>query len=175
MPAAPTDPQLLEQGLLALVASGGSPTRAAQALAEQGHDITKQTLHGWKTKHATRYQELQDRFATQIEAQLVRQQRDLAVQAHEVALLAVDKTREALEADKIKDPAGTARNLEVVAGTAIDKVLLLTDRPTQITEQREPSRLIASLASKGIRVTVGETIEGTAQPQIEGNFDTGGH
>lgn len=172
MATPPTPPELLETGLLALVASAGSPTRASRALAEQGHDVPKQTLDRWKTQHAQRYQELQDRFADQLEKQLVRQQRELALHAHEVAMLAVDKTREALEADNVKDPAGTARNLEVTAATAIDKVLLLTDRPTQITESREPSKLIASLAQKGIRVQVGpsdsETIEGSAQPQIAG-------
>lgn len=149
-----TDPDTKRAGLVALAASGRSPTLAHESLKRQGIDIPLSTLTDWTHRYSDEVQRIHDQIAPQLEAQMVRQHRDIALLAHEETMAMIHHAREQREEGKIKDAAGAARNLATTAAIVTDKLLALTGRPTQITEHREPSKLIDSLASKGISVQV---------------------
>lgn len=139
----------IDAGLSTLIACGGSVSQALEFV-----DIPEPTLRDWRHRYADRYAELHDRVAPQIEAELARSARETALLAFDATRLGVEKTRLALENDQLKDPAGATRNLATTGAILTDKLLALTGRPTQITEHREPSKLIESLARKGITVSV---------------------
>lgn len=160
-----TDPDTKRAGLIALVASGMSAKLAYDSLQQQGIDIPERTLNDWKTRHSAELDALHDKYAPQLEQGMVRRTRDVALLAFDTAAQAVQLERERIQAGNVKDAAKTAQYLTTTGAIMTDKMLALTGRPSQITEHREPSQIIRSLAAKGIRVTAAtELIEATAQP-----------
>jgi hypothetical protein len=135
----------IDRALATLVACGGSVTAAAEQL-----EMSDRTLRSWRTKHAVRYAELHDKVAPQIEDELVRAARSTALLAFDTTRLGVEKTREALEADKVKDPAAATRNIATTGAILTDKLLALTGRPTAITEHRNPDQLLKDLQAAGV-------------------------
>ena len=144
-----------DQALLALIACGGHAERAAEQLKAQGLPIPRRTLSDWRHRYADRLRELHDRHAPAIEAELVRRAREVALQAFAAAAQAVEHAEADLEAGRVKDTAGAARNLATTGAIAADKLMALTGRPTQVIEHREPSQIIASLRRKGIVIDLG--------------------
>lgn len=136
----------IERGLISLAFNAGNSRNAEKQLKSEGIEIPAVTLRDWaRNRFARRYLDICDRHGREIEDTYVARQRELALQASDAAAMAVAQTIEDLKAGKLKDPAGAARNLEVVSGTAADKVLVFTGRPNNISEQRNPEELLAKL------------------------------
>ncbi len=140
------------RGLLALVACAGSASAAAQALEQQGHPIPVSTLRTWTATRRDELDGLRDRYAPQLEEEIVRQLRDLALYAPRVQRKAIELAEERLDAGKDINPAQTAASLAKVAANATDKLLALTGRPTQITEHRSVEEITRGLVAAGVLV-----------------------
>lgn len=147
-------PEVRERALLALAVTGGNSAQARRNLKDEGITVAERTLRDWRVTHAQRYSELHETHYQLIEQRLTQAQREIATRASVATEALVEQTITDAKAGKIKDPASAARNLATTAAIAVDKMLALTGRPTQITEHREPSKLIASLAAKGINVQI---------------------
>jgi hypothetical protein len=142
----------ITDALLALVAWGGSPTKAARSLAEKGVEIPVTTLRDWKEfTHAERYSELQERHAEQLEKILVANYRERAYHALDGVELAIEKAIERLENGKDDDPARTAANLSTVADKNTRNMLLVDGRPTSIKkDDRDVMETVRSLIAMGV-------------------------
>lgn len=154
-PAAPFSQEEIDQALTAMVAYAGKAHTAVKYLATNGNpDLrvpTGVTLLDWsRTTHWERYEQIRETWAAKVELTVANDMRDAAREAIEVQRIAVEKTRERLEAGRDDDPARSAANLARVASTNTDKLLSLTGRPSQITESRNVNEILRSLVAKGV-------------------------
>ena len=140
-----SDLETVERALTVLALSGGNGREAERRLKEMGIKISYATLYEWKDRHAVRYQQIQDERAPQIEETIIRELRETAVMASRVALKGLEAAEKEIEAGDSKDAAASARNAATVAGIATDKLLVLSGRPTQITESRTSEDLWSKL------------------------------
>jgi uncharacterized membrane protein YccC len=139
-------------GLMGLVAWQGNAAAAARALRSEGKlEISPTTLANWaRETHFERYNELREKYAEKLEADLVNDMRDIARQAMEVQRTALDKSLTRLIGNEDHDPARTASHAARVAQSMTDKMLSLTGRPTSIREDRNLGEIMRSLAAKGV-------------------------
>ena len=144
--------QEIQRGLNALIAFGGSPTAASKAIREAFDlEVPVGTLRTWRdATHAERYSKLQTEHAKDIEEAMVRDTRDLARAASLAERMAIEKTIESLETSTRLDPAQAAVAMSKVKTSNIDKMLALTGRPQQITENRNANELLRALEAKGV-------------------------
>lgn len=140
-------------GILAYYGGNAQETAKHVAAAER-------TIHTWRKKYAKQYAQIAEAISKQLEERVAVEARELSLMSFEGAKEAVEKTREYLKGDKIKDPSAAAYRLSLTGAIGTDKTLILTDRPTQrISTINED---IAFLRSKVIDV----------QPIEEPNGDT---
>ena len=139
-------------GLMAMIAWGGNALAASRSLKAQGKmNIAAPTLTSWaKERYPQRYQELREKYAPQLEAQLAHEFRDVAMLAVEVERLALEKAKTRLKAGDDMDPSRTAANSATVADKMSSKLLALTGRPTSIREDRSAEEIIRRLVQSGI-------------------------
>ena len=166
--ASPFSEEDLTTALMSLVAWAGNASAAARYLkSEKGISVSVATLCDWKVRHGERYDELREKYQAQLEGNLAHELRDCARLAVEVERLALEKTRERLEAGKERDPSRAAANLAMVAAKSTDKLMTLTARPTQITENRDATEILRSLVARGVLTLPDEEppkeIEGSAE------------
>jgi hypothetical protein len=98
------------------------------------------------------------RRSQDIETQLAEDYLDTATLGRELATTAMRLALEQAHAGTLRDPAKTAMNAIITSGTALDKRLILQNRPTQITESRDPKQAAAALARR-----LGVTLDSTAE------------
>ncbi len=150
------------QSLMAVVAANGNVSEAQRELTAAGVEVPLATLRQWKNEvHSEQYHRLTLRFTQELENEIIELARQNAKRAAEVTYDAVEATAKQLETGRVADPSATARNLAHVQTQNIDKVLAMTGRPSQITEQRDMKGLIETMIAKGILKT--PAIEGTAE------------
>lgn len=138
-------------GLMAMIAWAGNASAASRYLkSEKDLLISPGVLSAWKTQHAIRYDELREQYAGQMESNLAHEFRDVARLAVDVQRLALEKATARMLAGDEHDPARVAANAARVAQSNTDKLLSLTGRPTQITETRNLGEILRSLAAKGV-------------------------
>ncbi len=137
--------------LFALTAWAGNSRRAAKFLeSEKGIKIHQSTLEGWKQSHGDEYDKIREDYSAQLEGTLANEFRDVARLAVEAQRLAVETAMTQLANGRDQDPARSAANLARVSQSSTDKLLALTGRPTQITETRDVSQILRSLAARGV-------------------------
>jgi hypothetical protein len=151
----------ITEGLMALVAWAGNASAASRYLAsEKQLQIKPATLSGWKQVHSIQYNDMRDKYSSQMEEQLAHEYREVARNAVEVMRVALEKAHQALLSGDEKDPARAAANIARVGQSATDKLLSLTGRPTQITETRNLDEILRSLASRGVLQIPAEASDG---------------
>ena len=156
-------------GLMAIIAWAGNASAASRYLkAEKGLSISAVALNGWKTAHVVRYDELREKYAGQLEANLANEMRDVARLAMDVQRLALEQTKVRLETGKDNDPARSAANAATVTQKMTDKLLSLTGRPTQITETRNLDEILRSLAARKI-IQIPEDAESIQVQPVNGS------
>lgn len=140
------------EGLVALVAWAGNYTATSHALKAEGRlSVSGAVLSEWaRYTHAPEYAELRDKYADQMEAQLIAEYRDVARQAVEVERAALDKALILVQNGTDRDPARTASHAARVAQTMTDKMLSLSGRPTSIREDRNVEQILRSLVGRGV-------------------------
>lgn len=144
------------EAMLVLALEGGSVRRARELLAAQGFTVSDSTLTRWKASE--RYAEIQETTARRVEDGLVHKWRENTASSLELQLLATEQAIEEAKAKTLKDPAKAAQAAATAAGIGTDKMLVMTGRPTEITEHRDPRAEIRAMARE-----FGITIESTAE------------
>jgi hypothetical protein len=99
------------------------------------------------------------------EAKLANDYLETATLGRELATTAMRLALEQANAGTLRDPAKTAMNAIITSGTALDKRLILQNRPTQITEHRDPKLAAAALARR-LGVSIDSTAEELEPPEV---------
>ena len=162
-PAAPFSQEQIDDALMALIAWAGNASAAVRHLKSVGKRAPRvETLLNWsRTLHWERYQELREKYGDQIEKGLAADYLDSARELREVAHMAAEKAKERLEAGEDQDPGRTAANLARASAIALEKSLTLQGKPTQITESRNPSEILAGLIARHPQIF------GLAEPAVD--------
>jgi hypothetical protein len=108
-----------------------------------------------------------DAAAHEIETQLADTYLETAVLGRELATEAMRLALQQARAGELRDPAKTAMNAIITSGTALDKRLVLQNRPTVITEHRDPKQAAAALARR-LGVSIDSTAEDVTEPPNQG-------
>lgn len=138
-----------QRGYVAVAIAGGNCEEAARLLAqdEDSPDITASTLKRWvRVTNVAEYEQVRERIMPRIQARV-------AAASEDIAIRAVEKEAELLEALDVKrlEPrdVGTAlRSVSVTAGIATDRTLKLRGQPTQIIEHRDASEILDKMKQR---------------------------
>lgn len=171
------------RGLTAVVHCAGNYKRASELLAAEELEREREglppsmatynqaTLRDWCIRlHASRYAELRDKYAAELEGGLIHDMRDLAIQGIEAQRIAIEKARERLEDGESDDPARDAAALSRVVQTNVDKMLAVSGRPTSIREdRRNPEEILRGLIAKfpGLIELPPEDVTEEEPPELE--------
>lgn len=127
--------------------------------------VHQSTISGWvNSTYKQLYHEIQDAYAMEVEAQIVAQMRETALEAVEGVRTGVKQAKAELDAGESKDPAKAARDLAWVAGNSVERVLQLTGRAQRVqpgSGAAEGMALVDALVSRGI-LKVSEPVEAEA-------------
>ena len=151
----------IDYGLAVVALFAGSGEKASEELAKEGKPIPKSTLQAWKNHPDGRYDRVcklvQDKLADKIAARA----ESVAIAAADVELKILERIDQTYGSLDAKDLPGALRNVTTTKSLNVEKVVNpFRGRPSHITETRDATQLLASLARKlGLAA---ETVEGTA-------------
>lgn len=143
--------------LLVLAYCGGSPKLAAaqlKAAKEDGQDVRTPTANGLsllKSRNLERYLRLHEEHSGQIEQIAVAQARDTALRAGELEAKILSKIEGQIDQGEeidVKTLSMALKNVSTTRGISVDKLLILTNRPTQITDKRDVGAILRAIAQK---------------------------
>jgi len=141
-------PEVVTTALMALVTTA-NPREASAALKDQGIDVPHGTLSNWRSDtHAARYAELAKKYGTELEKHAVHNALVIQQAATDVQMLAIQRSKEALESRRDSSPSQTALNMGKVITGAQDTHAKLTGRPTAVIEFRNADDALDSLLKK---------------------------
>jgi hypothetical protein len=137
-------------------------------LLENGYDVSVEKLRVLKTMKGRipgkpgedMYVQKRKELAPTLEKIHADDLLDQARECSAIVDLALTRTREKLEAGEVADPSRVARDLSQVQTQAIDKRMLLEDRPTEIRAVHTTDELIVKL--EGLKVLERVDAEATA-------------
>jgi hypothetical protein len=100
----------------------------------------------------------------------VGQARQVALRAAQVEMAALDLEAQRLASGDVRDAASSARNAATVKGINVDKVLLMTRRPTEIKATITGEEAMRNLQSRGrvIDATAVEVDDAASPPELGG-------
>lgn len=153
-------PEEIEDALLAMIATGGSPTRAHALLKAAGKRAPAvSTLHGLPTRHQERYLELQTARAPQMAERIAGAAEALTITYSDLQAQIAERMANELHQIDTKELSGAARNLATAAALNVDKLASpLRGRPTVIHANEDPR----DVADKLLRSMGIPTVESTA-------------
>jgi hypothetical protein len=154
----------MTRGMLVLALNGGSVTKAKRQLAGEGFPVGDKTLTRWKD--SPRYLAVRETHARKVEEGLVDNYRAVAVRSIELQMKATEQAIGEADAKTLKDPGRTAQSAAVAGGIAVDKVLLLTDRPTEILAHHADPKVAAQALARRLGVVL-PSVESTAEEITE--------
>lgn len=149
----PAPQETIDRALFTLARYGDNAARAAREL-----EMPERTLQDWRNIHRERYDQIRNERILEVEQGLVDDFRNNAILSAQLHRAATLQALEQAQDGRLKDPAKAAQNASIAAGVATDKLLVLTDRPSQITEHRDGEQILQSLAAKA-----GVVLNGTAE------------
>lgn len=165
MPTGPTGtvkgsylPEQRTRALICLASKAGNVAQALRDLKVDGLVVPEATLRGWRD--TDEYERIRQQYGYKLEEFMIAELRERMVEQSEVEKIALQKTREALENDEVRDPARTMRDVAHAKGQNIDKLRVMTGRPTDITENRSLDELVKALASLGIAKIDSSSVDG---------------
>jgi hypothetical protein len=153
-----------KRALAALAMAGGNRSAAARAVPGVSRDMLKRYVRDFPEE----YEQVRRDLAPQIEAAVVEEMRGFIVEAGRVKSRVLERIDAALDlpADEggipSRDLPQTLRNVAASQGTAIDKTLSLSGRPSQVVEHRSASELLERLQKLGALKRPGHDAEATA-------------
>jgi maltooligosyltrehalose synthase len=162
------DPQSLETALQVLAANAGNSVSARQQLLERDIDVPESTLKYWRNHaHADRYAELLNTIAPKLEQAAAHTALGITLAASTLELDLIEGLREAHHNGDLspKDMANALRNVSTTRGISTEKYLLLTGRPTSVTEHRDTGELMRALASLNPNLVIESTATDDTPPK----------
>ena len=147
------------RALVLLAARAGNCSQACRELEADGLMVPVDTLRSWKK--GDEYERIRHEYGHKLEDYVIAEIRERMVEQSDLERLALEKTREALENDDVRDPARVMRDIAHAKSQNIDKLRVMTGRPTDITENRSLDELVKALAALGVaQVDSSSVVEG---------------
>ncbi len=131
---------------LLTLSRAGSSRLASEHLASIGIEITPERLRSMRNKeYPNRYAHLQAQHGAELDQLIVQNSRAAFLQAAVIEERVLDRLEDNIEKLDARDLPAAAKNLTTVKAINLDKHMLATGRPTQITEHRDAASLLAQL------------------------------
>lgn len=142
----------ITDALYLLAYRAGNYELAISDIDARGIDITQDTLKTWATEtYIEQYEHIRDKLRETYEDEAVMNMRDRIKESDEVEKIALKRVKDTiLGTDNPKEAAQAAYYLSQVKKNNIEKMRLMTERPTEIVEDRTPESALRSLISRGI-------------------------
>lgn len=152
----------ITDSLTFLAYRAGSYAAAIEDIKAAGIDITAATLKIWATEtYIEQYEHIRDKLRETYEDEAVMNMRDRIKESDAVEKAAIQRVSDTIfSTDNPKEAAQAAYYLSQVKKNNIEKMRLMTERPTEIVEDRTPESVLRSLVSRGILKPVEETQSG---------------
>jgi hypothetical protein len=149
----------ITDALYHLAYRAGNFELAMDDIREKGIDITIETLKTWAQEtYVEQYEHIRDKLRESYEDMAIMNMRDRIKESDEVEKVAIKRVLDTIAGtDDPKAAAQAAYYLSQVKKNNIEKMRLMTDRPTEIVEDRTPESALRSLISRGIIKPVEET------------------
>lgn len=145
------DEATITQALMVMALEGGSPTKAARRLKEQGMTIPRQTLSKWLTTKSDQYADVRDNEAASIQRRAAVDWEDFHRQVLDVEKETLERVKKELPNIPARDLPGALRNVVTSGGIAADKLMLLRERPLpRPAPSRSVEELVRGLISLGV-------------------------
>lgn len=140
------------QALTALAYRAGNYELAMEDIKKANIQITMETLKTWATEtYVEQYEHIRDKLRETYEDEAVMNMRDRIKESDEVEKVAIKRVLDTIAGtDDPKAAAQAAYYLSQVKKNNIEKMRLMTERPTEIVEDRTPEAALRSLISRGI-------------------------
>jgi hypothetical protein len=131
--------------------------------------VAKQTIEYWaKVSHRDRFEEIRTEVSSQVAQRVANQAEQIMLAIGDVELLALQKTREQLEAGEAKDPAAVMRNLATAKALNNDKISApVRGRPTVIHADRSADEIMRALKALEPNLIIEGTAEEVEDPPSE--------
>lgn len=147
---------------VATTGAGQSIARCARELAISNDSLKRMTV-----VHRDLLDEMREKYGPDLEARAVMGLKDFLVASEEVKAQALSRVSETIDEADIKDSSNALKSVSIAQGIAVQKVLELTGRPTQIVAHENMASIMARLRSLGA-----EVIEGTAVDVVDSSAPT---
>ena len=147
-------PETVELALRVMAEAGGNSVAAhARLEAEFGAALERvpkaDTLHDWRTKqYPVRYRAIVNENDVVLEDIVKAQLRTSQVLAGQLQTAALEQLRDRISAVPAERLSGAVRDLATSRAIDLDKLRLLEDKPTQITETRGAPELLRDIAGR---------------------------
>jgi hypothetical protein len=142
----------ITDALYLLAYRAGNYELAIEDVQAKGIDITLDTLKVWaKETYVEQYEHIRDKLRETYEDEAVMNMRDRIKESDAVEKLAIQRVMDTIySTDDPKAAAQAAYYLSQIKKNNIEKMRLMTERPTEIVEDRTAESALKSLISRGI-------------------------
>lgn len=148
-----------------LAALFGDTYAAAKLLDDQKVAfVSADQLQAWRNgEHRDLYEQFADELAPGLENAIVRRQRELAARATLLEDKLLAKVEKDLQDRTIQNVPQALQAVTKVKQVAVDKLFTLTQRPTQIVENRNAAEIVRQLEALRVLVPIGAATDSTAE------------
>ena len=160
---------------LMLLAYHGNLTKTVESLKTRGIRITKQTLSGWRDRHADLWEQAETRMRDEILDRVADRAERYIADAQEAEHLLLEQLMANRDQLPAKEVANALRNISVSKAITMEKIVMpVRGRPTQIVEHRDPAEIIREMQQIAAMVSPDRRplTEGGAQALIESDSVT---
>lgn len=142
----------ITDSLYMLAYRAGNYELAIQDVKTAGIDITIETLKVWATEtYIEQYEHIRNKLRETYEDEAVMNMRDRIKESDAAEKQAIQRVLDTIQGtDDPKAAAQAAYYLSQVKKNNVEKMRLMTERPTEIVEDRTPESALRSLISRGI-------------------------
>jgi hypothetical protein len=130
----------IEQGVQALVTTGGSAWKASKLCG-----IPEGTLDKWKTIHRGRIEEVRRERGPELERAAIEGFRAFVIRAEDVKAMALEALREQIADGKCSEPGRALQQVSIAQGIATQRMLELDGRPSGVKPERSLAELLNTL------------------------------
>lgn len=144
--------EIIIKALTVLAYKAGNVSGTCKQLKEEGITVSATALTNWRdNEYAEDYKRIRQNFASKFEDEIALDMREIAGMGIAVQRRAIERADEELgRQTTAKDASQTALNMSRLVKDNVEKLLVLTGRPSEITDDRSARSAYNALVAKGI-------------------------
>lgn len=150
----------IELALRTMALTGGSPTKTAALMEQEGRPIPATTLTTWRdTTHAVRYENIVDQVRGEISKRVANRAMHIAGEAAQVEAGLVERAGDTIRELDAKDLTKAALNMAQLKKQNVETARVLREQPTQIVATQDVGDALARLQALGVLNVEAQEIE----------------